>query len=344
MKYVSIVSAVAAYFLGTLPASADATDIVAHVGDRSITLEEVDEAGGRALYDASHALYEQRVRSLYALLSDELLSREAAARDLSIDALLEQEVTSKTAPVTEDDVDRYLAQQTGLDRSDPRLRRRVRLYLEMERQSNQKKAYLAALFKRHDVSIALATPPPPPTEVVSGPLSPHLGPETAPVTLIAFSDFKCPYCRELSKTLRALHARYPNQVRIVHRNFPLQPDSQRLAEAAMCAQDQDRFWDYHDLIFSTAAVRGDQAVELARELGLDTARFSACLDSGRHAQRIQHDYEEGQRLEITGTPTMFVNGIRIRGAVTLGKLTAQIEEILLRQQTPSDAPATPAGG
>src|SRR5690554_3248904 len=101
----------------------------------------------------------------------------------------------------------------------------------------------------------------------------------------------------------------------------------------MCAHDQDRFWDYHDLIFATAGVRGDQAVELARELGLDTARFSACLDSGRHAQRIQDDYEEGQRLEITGTPTMFVNGIRIRGAVTLGKLTAQVQEILLRQET-----------
>ena len=344
MKHVPIVSAVAAYFLATLPALADPTDVVAHVGDRSIRLEEVDEAGGRGLYDASHALYEQRVRSLYTLLSDELLAREAATRNLSVDALLEQEVSGKTAPVTDDDIDRYLAQQTGLDRSDPRLRKRVLLYLEMERQSNQKKAYLAALFKRHNVSIALATPPAPPTEEVLGPLSPDLGPETAPVTLIAFSDYKCPYCRELSKTLHALHAQYPSEVRIVHRNFPLQPDSQRLAEAAMCAQDQDRFWDYHDLIFSTAGVRGDQAIELAEQLSLDVARFSECLDSGQHARRVQDDYEEGQRLEITGTPTMFVNGIRIRGAATLGKLTAQIQEILLRQGTRSEAPATPTGG
>ncbi|MCR4278659.1 MAG: DsbA family protein [bacterium] len=147
-----------------------------------------------------------------------------------------------------------------------------------------------------------------------------LGNVNAPVTLVEYSDFECPFCLRHLDTLNQVMADYPNDVRLVYRHFPLSfhPEAQKAAEASECASKQGKFWEMHDAIFAENA-KGSMSVQrwkdVARELGLNGADFDSCLDSGETADRIASDLQEGTVAGIAGTPGTFVNGSLIEGAV-----------------------------
>jgi protein-disulfide isomerase len=163
---------------------------------------------------------------------------------------------------------------------------------------------------------------------------PSRGPANAPVTIVEFSDFECPFCKGLYPTMKLVENNYADKVRVVYRQFPLttiHPNAQKAAEASLCANDQQRFWEFHDVMFedqtnlSVAALK-----EKAVKLNLDAATFEACLDSGRHAESVRKDVAEGVRLGITGTPTSFINGRYLNGAVPYSDFVRIIEEELQR--------------
>lgn len=313
------------------PASADAPElVVARIGDKAITLSEVDSVGGRALYDAAQSLYEARVRALYKILSDEALRAEAAKRAVPVDRLLALEVTGKVPKVGSTDVDAAL-QGKSVDKTDATLRDRVEQRLLMQRISDRRREYIAALFKEHGLRVSLASPPPPPADEVRGPLTPALGKEAAPVVVTVFSDFQCPWCRQMAGTLRQVADRFPNEVRIVYRHLPLHEDSQRLAEASMCADAQQHFWQYHDALFREPGVRGEQTIEIAKTIGLNVDDFEKCLKDGRFTPRVLADAAEANRLGVNGTPTLFVNGVRINQAVGYDRLAAEVQTALQHQ-------------
>lgn len=310
---------------------------VARIAERSISLEELDEAGGHAVYEAREQLYEARVRALYQLLSNELLEREAVSRKLTLQQLIDQEITPKVSPVSEAELEAFLKAQGSKAPSDARGRKQAQVYLGMKRQADAKRDYVSKLFEKYKVHVALAAPPAPPAEEVHGAHEPALGRADAPVTLIAFSDYRCPYCRELSHTLDQLLERFPNDVRIVYRHYPLHEDSQALAQGALCAADQGQFEAYHDAIFARNA--GAKDVEpIATALKLDLEAFKACVSAGTHLARIAADQQEGQRLRITGTPTLFVEGQRLRGAQTLQRLSASVQEALRARTVAANDP------
>ena len=309
--------------------SATAADpaAVAHIGDRAISLEELDSAGGRAVYDARQQLYEARVRALYQLLSAELLGREAASRALSPEQLIAEQVTPKVAPVTPAQLEAFLATQGRSAANDARGRTQAQVYLGMKRAADAKRDFVSRLFEKYHVRVALAAPPPPPAEAVRGAMEPALGAPAAPVTVIAFSDYQCPYCRDLSHTLGQLLQRYPEQVRVVYRHFPLHADSEALAQGALCAADQGQFAAYHQALFARNA-RAQDVQPIAESLKLDLPAFNACVSAGTHRDRIAADRREGERLGITGTPTLFVAGQRLRGAQSLQRLSAAVQDAL----------------
>lgn len=300
---------------------------VAHIGERAITLQELDAAGGRSVYDLAEHLYESRVRALYQLLSTELLDREAKARGLTAQQLTDQQIAPQTPAITEADVDAFLKAQGSNVPNDGRGRQQARVYLGMKRQADAKRAFVSQLFQKYQVKVALSAPPPPPPETVLGPMDPALGKNDAPVTVIAFSDYRCPYCRDLSHTLDQLLERFPNDVRIVYRNYPLHDDSDKLAQAALCAADQQKFAAYHEQVFARSAGAKDISA-IATDVGLDLPTFDSCVQQERHRERIQGDMKEGQRLGISGTPTLFVAGQRLRGAQSLERLTAVVQQAL----------------
>lgn len=153
--------------------------------------------------------------------------------------------------------------------------------------------------------------------------SPSIGPANAPVTLVEFSDFQCPYCAQAAPELRALAAAYPSQVRLVFKQFPLEIHSQAqlAAEAAIAAHNQGKFWVMHDAMFAHRNdLSRDGLVALARQNGLDVKRFEADLDSTEVRETIVRDIQDGDRAGVDGTPAVFVNGQRYNGAISIDAL------------------------
>src|SRR3989344_396320 len=150
---------------------------------------------------------------------------------------------------------------------------------------------------------------------------PVLGDPNAPVTIVEFSDFQCPFCRSLWKsTFPSLRQKYlvTGKAKFIYRDFPLSfhPGAQPAAEAGECADEQGKFWEMHDKIFGEQEKLGSGTVQFtvddlkkwAREVGLDTVKFNECLDSGKYRSEVQNDLQAGQAAGVTGTPGTFVNG------------------------------------
>ena len=175
-------------------------------------------------------------------------------------------------------------------------------------------------------------------EAVTGDITdddPAIGNPDAPVTIVEFSDFQCPYCGQFFKTTEPqIFEKYvkTGKVRFVYRDFPLSsihPMAQKAAEAAECAHEQDKFWQYHDHIFENQSKLSEENFKKwAGELGLNTAQFAACLDSGKYADEVEKDLNDGIQLGVTGTPTNFVNGKLVVGAVPFSQFESLIEAAL----------------
>jgi protein-disulfide isomerase len=204
--------------------------------------------------------------------------------------------------------------------------------LRQARQAEARRRFVDTLRNKSRVRILLEAPR---VEINAG-TSPSRGPATAPVTIVEFSDFQCPYCRAASGTLKALEQRYGNKVRIVYRDFPLpnHNDAPKASEAAACAHEQGRFWQMHDKLFEGRS--GLQIAELkryARDIGLDTVRFDACLDSGTREAVWRQNRAEGQRVGVSATPTFFINGRMLTGARPVEAFAEIIDEELGRVAT-----------
>ncbi len=158
-----------------------------------------------------------------------------------------------------------------------------------------------------------------------------LGPADAPVTVVVFSDFECPYCRRFNDALDRVREEFSDQMRLVFRHYPLRaihPLAQKAGEAAVCAGDQGKFWEYHDALWTDTSLAPDTLEQHARLVGLDTEEFAECLNSGRNYQRVQTDVETAMDLGQSGTPAVFVNGRKVGGAIGYTQFRAEIEREL----------------
>ena len=297
------------------------SQIVGRVGDRAVTMAELDEAWRsndaasrmRMLQD----LYDTRKRTLDVVIGEILIEREAIARSTSRDELLAQELPARTLPITDEDVARVYEQNRrsfpGL--SEEEMAPQIREFLAQQRPVQALHAYMAELRAgADDVRIEL-DPPRTPVEVADG--DPVSGPAGAAVEIVEFSDFQCPFCERLTGTLDRLKAEYGDDVRLVFKDYPLPNHAQafKAAEAGLCANAQGRFWELHDAMFSQQdELEVDDLKRHAGELGLDQAAFDACLDSGRFAEQVNADLRYGQAIGVQSTPTVFINGRAVMGA------------------------------
>jgi protein-disulfide isomerase len=160
---------------------------------------------------------------------------------------------------------------------------------------------------------------------------PSLGSEDAALTIVEFADFGCPYSRQVSFLMRSLAHEYGDRIRYVYRDFPLtdiHPQAFRAAEAGECADDQGKFWEMHDKMYQNQSDLSDERlIEHARSLGLDMGRFLACFNNGVHTAEVQTDYDEGLGAGVYGTPTFFLNGNKVDGAIPADVLRALIEQL-----------------
>jgi len=170
---------------------------------------------------------------------------------------------------------------------------------------------------------------------VSADDSPARGPAGALVTIIEFSDFQCPFSKlYFDNTLPLILSNYGNSVRYVYRYFPLtpiHPEAEKAAEAAECAREQGRFWEYHDMLFQNQnALDVVDLKEYAAKLGLDESAFDQCLDSDKYAPEVEKDIEDGKSYGVGGTPTVFINGRKVVGALPYTTFQSVIDEELAK--------------
>jgi protein-disulfide isomerase len=268
---------------------------------------------------------------LEQMVDKRVLALEAQARKTTESALLS---AIKPRPVTDAEIHAfYDSQQTQLSQPFEAASPQIKLFLERQADGEAQQQYLQGLRKKYRVSVSL----PPLREQIEAE-GPARGPDNAVVTLVEFADFQCPYCGRLAPELKELLKEYPTQLRLIFRNNPLvriHPNAEKAAEAAACANVQGKFWEMHDLLYSEQnSLSVDALKEKARRLGLDSKQFDDCLDSGRGAEFVKKDQEASDKLGLTTTPSSFVNGRFVGGAMAPFKWETLIDEEIRRAGRP----------
>ncbi len=314
----------------------------ATVDGQTIALADVDERIRRDLFeeafgkDASR-LYTARRETVGELIDEQLLAAKAAATGQTSEAWLEDAVRA-LPPISDAEITQLFEEN----------RERLPASATIEAYEDQLRAYLglgriqqvlAGLREEAAISISL---PRQRTRVAA--TGPSLGPEGAPITIVEFSDFQCPFCARVVPTVKALHERYPDEVRIVYRHLPLEFHAQAkpAAIASVCADAQGSFWAYHDRLFENPkALERDDLIAHANEVGLDAGAFTTCLDDPASAEVVEVDARAAAEVGATGTPTFFVNGVKLTGAQPVERFAALIDDELRRMASAANTPDAP---
>jgi len=319
---------------------------VAHVGSQAVDATELDARAAPRIEeerrDEERAQRQAQLRfernrqaaleeELGKLVDERVLALEAGARKSTTEKLLG---AVKIPPVNDQDVRNfYDANRSRITQPLESVQARIKDYLQDQARASAQRRYLDSLRSKYHARIELA----PLRETV--PLDgPRRGPANAPVTLVEFSDFQCPFCGRYAPVVRQVMEKYPDRVQLIFHHLPLvkiHPNAQKAAEAAVCAQDQGRFWEMHDLMFAEQSkLAVDALKDKARRIGLDTGTFDRCLDEGKATEAVAKDVRDAEQLGIAGTPASFVNGRFLDGAVSAEELGALVEDELRRLPAP----------
>ena len=284
----------------------------------------------QAAYD--RARLEVLWRALNTMIEDRLIVAEAARNNMTRERLLEIEVESNVETPSPEEVERfYEANKAQITAPKAQALPQVRQYMI----DSSRRRYRDMLVNRLRRTYKVTTFLDPLRTEISTAGHPARGPANAPVTIVEFADFECPFCGGLYPTLKLIEQNYADKVRFVYRQFPLtniHRFAQKAAEASLCAHDQKRFWEFHDSMFSDQS-RLDVAAlkQRAATLGLNAAAFNTCLDSGSKAEAIRKDIEEARKAGVSSTPTLFINGRLMTGNRSYAEIREVIEDELKRK-------------
>ncbi len=309
----------------------DASPVVAEVGGIKLTAADLEKEESSKLLQARYDYYQAQSKALNDLIDKTLLDQAAKKAGLSVEQLLDREVKSKVKDPSEEQI-KVFYEGLESDQSYETMRPKILDRIRQIRTDKAKAAFMAALRESQNVTISLA----PPSAQVNLESANTLGSKDAPVTLVEFADYECPYCQKVSGDLVKLQKEFAGKVSFTYKDFPLpmHAHAQKAAEAARCAGEQGMFWQYHDELFRTKEIALEQLSTHAADLKLDVAKFSKCIDSGAEAAAVQRDRAEGNKLGLSGTPSFFVNGHFYSGALDYAALHQIIEQQLSEKEKP----------
>ena len=282
--------------------------------EASASLESIELQKLRNAALFARAEREAMLEALDRVLEEKLLALEAAEQDISKEQLIDREVRRKIKEPTEEDIDRiYELNRTRVNRSKEDMKEQIKEFLRDRDEKEIRNTFISKLEQKHKVVRNLG----PFRFDVKTDGHPSIGANAAPVKLVLFSDFQCPFCRDFSATLKEIVKNFDDKVQLVFRQFPLtsiHANAQRAAEASLCARDQKRFREMHDLLFENQDnLTEENILAKIKPLELDTEKFRECLASGRHKSEIKEDIRAGYAAGADSTPTLFINGIYLGG-------------------------------
>jgi protein-disulfide isomerase len=295
--------------------AAPAGNSVAIVGGQPISEQDLlDALGPQQLMQLRTQEYEAKNKALESVIRHRIVEIEAKRRNISPEKLIEQEVDSKVPDPTEGEIEAYFL---GQNRSGARLedvKDQYRSALKQFKLVKARQAFADSLRAKIEVAVLLR---PPSIDVAFDPARVK-GDPRAPVTIVEFSDYQCPFCMKTESVLTSLLDKYNGRVKLAYMDFPLReihPNAESAAEASRCAGEQGKFWEFHDSLFADAT-KLDQPDLIARvrTLGLKEEPFRACLASGKFKASVDADREAGIKAGVGGTPGFFINGVFLNGA------------------------------
>ncbi len=306
-------------------------DTVAEVDGDAISSQELTAASSALLARLEQQEFRLKQLKLQELIDDRLLAHEAHRRNVSLESLIETEITSKAGGVTQQEIDTlYELYGKRLQKPQAEAEQQLRTLLLERKIKARRHEFAQSLAAKAKVSVYLD--PPVPVRVAVGVDGPTRGAANAPVTIVEFEDFQCPFCKSSQRILDQVLLRYKDKVRLVHRDYPLpslHPASWKAHEAGRCAAERGKFWEYRELLYKNPpATSTEQLISYASQLGLDASDFRNCVDSGKFKAAVQKDEDEANRLGVQATPTFFVNGQFLAGAQSESEFGRVIDQEL----------------
>lgn len=302
-------------------------EVVARIGKEPITAAKLDRSIRKKLADASRDyeknVYQLRHDALEEMIDEQLVDAEAKKAKMDPDAWLEQQLKARAPPPTDAELQKfYDAHKDDIGKPLDLIKPQLSEFLRRRKMQRAMQSMVDELRKQAGIVILLRAPPVPRVKIAGS--GPSRGDAMAPVTIVEFADYQCPFCSRAEATLAEVMQHYcPGnkakscEVRMVFRNYPLpfHDRAQKAAEAALCAQEQGKFWAMHDALY---AHQDQLAVadlkKTARALGMDGKKFDRCLDSGAEAAAVSADKKDGDAAGVDGTPTFFIDGQLLSGA------------------------------
>ncbi|MDC0709100.1 thioredoxin domain-containing protein [Stigmatella sp. ncwal1] len=304
--------------------------------EQKVTYGELTSRIGPPMADLEKRKQDLIKRGLDGYIIEKLVQSEAKKRGLeNEDALIKAEVESKVATPSDAEIQKIYDQakagnQLPPDVSLEQVKPEIVKMLGEQAKREHAQALFTQLKEKADVQINL---PEKRAEVAA--IGPSKGPDNAPITIVEFSDFQCPFCSKAIQNVDEVMKSYEGKVKLVFRHFPLSfhADAPKAAEASACAQDQNKFWEFHDKLFASQQnLKVDDLKKYATELGLDAARFNECLDSNKKAELVKKDMADGEKVGVTGTPAFFINGVALSGAVPASEFKTIIDAELKKKK------------
>src|SRR5213593_3909400 len=293
----------------------DSQKPLATVAGQPIYEQDLMSVAGPGLLDLRKQEYKLKSDALDIVIRKKLIEVEAKKRGLSTEELLKQEVDSKISEPSDDEAKGYyfaVKAQTSLAFDD--VKAQVKQLIKNNEIQQARDKYADSLRDKSEVSILLQ---PSSTVHVTYDAARAQGNPDAPVTIVEFADYQCPFCKKSEDTLKALLSKYGGRVKLAFLDFALSEihgQAGSAAEAARCAGEQGKFWEYHDSLFADSKLDEASLIERAQKLRLDESAFRSCLTSGKFQQDIRANREQGAEAGVTGTPAFFINGVFLSGA------------------------------
>jgi protein-disulfide isomerase len=318
------------------PAARDPKAPVARIGSDTITEADLNATikSKLARIEAEHAeqVHGLRTQALNDLVEKRLLEAKAKKEGITPEKLVEREVTAKLKEPSDSEIQTLYDQAKASGRQLPpieQVKPDIVKFLKDKQGSEARRTYIDGLKAESKVQLMLPPLQLPRVEVAAE--GPSRGPANAPITIVEFSDYECPYCSRAEESVKKVLEAYKGKVRVVYRDFPLpfHSKAQKASEAALCAGDQGKFWEMHEKLFANQqALDVPQLKDHAKTLGLDGGKFEKCLDSGEKAKVVEASKKAGEDAGVSGTPAFFINGRMLSGAQPFEKFKEVIDSEL----------------
>lgn len=302
------------------------------IDNQIITNQQLLDTIEDQLYQAELQVYQLKYNQLKSMLLARLVQAHPFSRGITADEFMSKYVI-KSPTANKEEVETLIkVNKVPKEKVNAEFRKKAAEYIIAQKSRQAIDQWFAVQSKEHGVVINLKKPVRPKVEIPVG-NSPVKGPTNAPITLIEYSDFQCPFCARAEVTVKRLLKNYPGKIRLVYKNFPLSFHGEAFisAEAGLCAQAQseDKFWKLHEKMFTDPkGLKLKGLISKAQSVGLDVKQFESCVKSNKFAFAVNSDIVEGRKFGVNSTPVFFVNGIMVKGAQAYEKFAEIIDEAL----------------